>query len=318
MWRAFLVLGVLGGTAAAAPRAESMSFGAHSIIVPSKKLAYVMTESSKKPELVAVDLATGKRRWTSTAALKPIGVRGDSLVALDAAGTAMLLDARTGAKAKQCTSIAGVTAPFVDGLGVGQSASGYDDGKTLYLHWTRDTHYAGGAAPSPDEEARSRTHSEATWAIDVAACRAKKATLPSVAPVNLPATTDIVTASGKTARLERDAKTSSFTLIPASASKRIDLTEGDPARTQASLSVDRRHVACGAPVKNIAVFDLETGAVAHPAPFHLGLPWIYVGKTIIAGGGAVRALDAASGKVLWSVAERATGYDGPYPPSAAR
>lgn len=330
MWRALMVLGVLGGTAMAAPP-ESSPFGAHSIVVPAKKLAFVMTdEGSGKvpvargarqnaPMLVAIDLTTGKRRWTSKVAVKPIAVRGNSLVALDGAGNAFVLDVRTGAKAKGCNTLPNVKAPFVDGLGVYQSAHGYDDGTSIYLVASRDTFYSGGAAPSPDEEARARSRSNSTLAIDLATCSTKAANLTLASTALGDGISDIVTPKGNTARIARNAKTGTITLTPASGAKTsIDLTEGDPKRTAVHVSIDRRYVACGDPfAQKAAVFDLETGAVSHPAYFDIGMPWLNFGKTIIVGAGFVGALDATSGTLLWSVAERSTAYNGPYPPSAA-
>lgn len=318
MWRAMVVLGLLGATANAAP-AESTSFGAHSIVMPAKKLAFVMTDRKdmKAGELVAIDLATGKRRWTSKVAVKPIVARGNSLVALDGAGNVFVLDVRTGAKAKRCSAIPGVKAPFVDGLGTYQSAHGYDDGTTMYLTANRNTFYSGGAAPTPDEEARARTRSSAIWAIDLATCSAKPATVTFPSTTSIDASRDIDTPAGA-ARIERDPKAGTITLVPAGGAKTpIDLTEGDPQRTAVFVSAGRRHVACGAPAsQKLAVFDLATGAVSHPAYFQLGLPWLKLGSTILVGAGFVGALDATTGKLRWSVAERSTQYRGPYPPSA--
>ncbi len=319
MWRLLIVLGSLGGAvAAAAPSVDSSSYGAHTVVSPARKTAYVMTQTKGTPTLVAIDLTTGKPRWTSTTAAKPIIARGNSLVALGAGGQAMVLDARTGRKAKPCSAIA-VSAPFVDGLGTNQAATGHDDGTTLYLMWTRHTHYAGGAAPSPETEARARTKTEITWAIDLATCAATVVTTaPHVQRSVIDATSDVLTDKAKVARIVRDPKAGTITLTPAAKPTPIDLTEGDPRRTAVSISVDRRFAMCGDPATTTnAIFDLETGAVTRPK-VGFQYNWLSLGNYIIVAAGGVVAIDATTGRTAWTVAERATQYRGPYPPSAAR
>lgn len=296
---------------------ESLPFGAHSIVVPATKTAYVMTDDKGAGVLVAVDLATGKQRWRQPAAAKPVGQSGDRLVALTDAGGLVVLDAKTGAKATPCATIATVSAPFGDGLGVNQRAVGYDTGTGLYLSWTRDTHYAGGAAPPPEIERQSRTHTERTWAIDLARCTAtvvKSAAVPETGQVT--DTLTKITTSAGTAELRLSSTTGGLLLTPARGGKTIDLTEGDPTRQMVTVSVDRRHVACGDPMMRgaLAVFDLATGKVYRPKMFAFAYPWLYVGKQLIGGAGGVGSIDPTTGKVLWSVAERTTSYDGPVPP----
>lgn len=318
MWRTLIVLGGLAGTVAAAPAPDSSPFGAHTVVSPTRKTAYVMTETNGKATLVALDLATGKRRWTSTTAAKPIIARGDSLVALDAGGKAMVLDARTGRKAKPCSAIA-VSAPFVDSLGTNQSATGHDDGTTLYMTWTRNTHYAGGAAPSPEMEARARTNTETTWAIDLATCTATVVkSAPHVQRTFVDATSEVRTNKDKVARIVRDPKAGTITLTPTANPTPIDLTEGDARRTAVSISVDHRFAMCGDPATTTnAIFDLETGAASHPK-VGFQYNWLSLGKYIIVAAGGVVAIDATTGRTAWTVAERSTEYRGPYPPSAAR
>jgi hypothetical protein len=305
----------------AAPAPDSVGFGAHTIVSPARRLGFVMTEDqARRPSLVAVDLGTGKQRWRSTAAVKPIVLRGDKLVALGPGGAVIILDAKTGALAKPCSGIKGPAAPFIDGLGISQSAWGFDDGSALYLAWSRSTFYSGGAAPSPEMEARARTRTDTTWALDLTACTAKvaKPVIPSF-KVLVDATTEIATPSGKTARIEYTQSSTGvrLTLVPAAATTTtpIDLTEGDVRRYQASISIDHRFVICGDPSNaNLAMFDLETGAVTHPKLTGFPYSWMPLGNTIVVAGGSITAFATATGKSLWTVAERVTMYRGPYPP----
>lgn len=246
-------------------------------------------------------------------AYKPIAVRGDKLVALAGSGQALVLDARTGKKQKKCGEL-NVRAPFVDGLGSHNEARGHDDGTALYLVSTTDTHHVGGARPTPEMEARARSHGSGAWVLDLATCRVTATSATIGSPLAVTSTRDVTTSRGSTVHVVRDLQTGTSTLAPAKGASEIDLTEGDPRRTTVGLSSDLRHVACGDDTSKVAVFDLETGAVTRPAVFSPAQPWIAMGTSTLLGAGGLRLVDRG-GKVVWSIGERSTLYRGPYPPS---
>ncbi|MFN0252349.1 MAG: PQQ-binding-like beta-propeller repeat protein [Kofleriaceae bacterium] len=316
--RVLIVLALLATTTMAARAApDSMTFGTHTIVSPAQRVGYIMTADTKRvARLVAVDLVTGKQRWSSSTAVKPIVAQGNRLVALDNAGNVIVLDTKTGKPAKPCGAIAGAKAPFLNGLGLHQSAWGFDDGAALYLVWLRMTHHVGGAAPSPEIEKSSRTRTETTWKLDLSACTATVAT-PTIPDMKLTidATTDVLTPGGKLARFTRDANAGTFTFVPAGGGQAIDLTQGDRARYAVSVSIDRRFAMCGDPSNaNLAVFDLQTGAVSRPKLPGFVNKWIVVGARFVVWTGGLTAYDPKTAKPLWTFGERNTSYTGPYPP----
>lgn len=302
-----LLIAVVTNTASAAP----MVLGPHSIVDPAARVGYVMTDHHGVRALVAVDLATGKPRWTSRAGVKPIGARGKLLAALDSGGALRVLDATTGQPNRSCPTIKDVITPFLDQLGTNHSAIGLEQAGKLYLSWTEDTFYAGGAAPSPEMEAAARKHREQTYELDLANCRAIPATVAvseSIAAITKSLT--IATATGKQVVIDASALTLRV------GDRTIDLTAGDKRRSALSLSRDRRAIMCGDPSgDNFAVFDLDSGirqAVKLPSFEYL---WLIDGdRVVVGGGGALASYSAKTAKLMWSVAESSTHYTGPYPP----
>ena len=310
----------LCGTVAAAPAPASVALGAHAIANRATKMVYAMTDvtagSSTSPSLVAIAATTGKQRWSTTVAVKPLAIRGDQLAALDRDGKLVVLDARTGKLANGCHAISQVVAPFVDGLGSTSSVWGFDNGVAIYVGWTRSTHYAGGAAPTPDMLRSASSHTQGYFQIDLAACSAKVVPAPVGDVIELTGQIELTTATGKTARISRG---DGITLAPTTArpnARPIDLTEGDGKRTELGISADHAFAIVGDPTTpaSLAVFDLETGAVRHPVLPGFPYSALFLADTAIVNNGAVTAYDTRTGKTLWTVPIHQTAYRGPYPP----
>src|SRR5436309_15428374 len=100
--------------AGAAPAFESKTISRGVVVNPAARVVYVM---DAKLGVVAVDIATGKQRWAQRAAVMPLVARGAALVAADATGALVVLDAKTGAPSKKGPAVPRATGGIRDGLG---------------------------------------------------------------------------------------------------------------------------------------------------------------------------------------------------------
>ena len=133
--------------------------------------------------IAAVHATTGNRLWTSHSGAKPMVVQGDRLAVIgapDAPGGVAVLDAKTGRRAAVCAEPMPPTRfQLTNSLGVNVSSHGAVHNDQVMLTWIRQTYYAGGAAPTPQREAASRTHTTGTVALDMASGCYEEASLPS-------------------------------------------------------------------------------------------------------------------------------------------
>jgi hypothetical protein len=304
--------------AAPPPKPVSMSIGEGAVVSRATSTLYVM---DPKDGIVAVDLATNKTKWSSGAlAAKPFAEVGDALIGADEKGALRVLDARTGKARARCSTIPGVGLSIQDGLGSHHSSSGASDDKRAWIAWSSSTHYAGGAAPTPEIEARSRTESGGVHEIDVAACTSKPGRNPW-APGKMPKTGDAVYTAPSGIRFRVAAGSLRLERVRAGTpQKPINLKQGKPGRSMFVVTADLRHIIVGELAGNAypsAIVDVETGAVVATVTLPFFPPAaLVIGRRLIMGGGAVFAFDLDAQKVLWTRGLRSTTYNGPYPPSA--
>src|SRR5262249_33646436 len=122
--------------------------------------------TNDRGQVEAVDLATGKVKWTSTEKGKPLALVKDK-VAIQAAAAkkanavrVVFLDAK-GKTAKEPDAI-----PFPDWVSVGTThgrsfaSAAWVDGDNLYLRWAARAWYAGGAKPTPAIEKAARKNAD--------------------------------------------------------------------------------------------------------------------------------------------------------------
>lgn len=305
------VLAIAATRAHAQP--ESMSVDPGVVVVPAAKRIYLM---DPKDGVVALDLATGKRLWAAKQlAAKPFAARGHAVVALDEAGSVRVLDGRTGKLARPCSLVPGIRLDLRDGLGLSQYSVGVSDGKRVFVTWSRATHYAGGAVPTPAQQRAASSRAGGVFEIDVTRCTAAEGTDPFTS-VNghhtTPAGTRFTLDAVKLV-VSRDGK-------PA-----IDLRAGHANRHQVVISADRRHVMVGEhdPKGSIVgsyaveIHDIDTGSRVATLPL-LAFPssFLVIGRRLVSGSRGVSVHDLDKQRQVWGRAARITAYTGPYPPSA--
>lgn len=298
--------------AVAGPTLESGSVDQGIVVAPASNTVFVMDATDG---VVALDLRTGKRRWAAKQlAAKPFALRGTALVALDEARSIRILDARTGKLHAKCPTIPGIAVDLVDGLGSRQTSHGGSDGKRAWITWSRSTHYAGGAAPTPDVERAARSSSSGVYEIDIAACKATTGVDPFA-----PKADEYTTPTNTTFRF--DPKTKKLSRSHGNNAKPdIDLKHGALDEFHV-VSTDRRHVLAGQPVTgkgfDVDIVDVDSGTrVANLLLPTVPSGFVVVGKLLVFGRGAAYVVDLRTAKQLWMRGTRPTGYAGPYPPSA--
>ena len=309
-------------TAAAAPY-ESITPIEGVVVAPAARTVYVMGPNA----LVAIDIVTGKQRWTTTAAIKPYLQHGTAVVALGADGKLVVLDAKTGKPYAKCKTFPNIAITLQNSMRTEYTSFGYSDGQRAWIDWSESSHYVGGRPPTPAQQAAASSRSEGSYSLDLDACTATAGPvvkLPTLERKDEPnkAVFRTKTASGIDVRLEQGGGLHLFR-----DGKDIDLTEGIATKNQWSASIDLGAIvvhdsASGA----LAIYDLETGAVTRGTnPYMPYTPAIF-GNVIIAMGpprpskltvpiyAEVVGIDVTKGKELWSQPIRDNRYHGSYPP----
>lgn len=130
-------------------------------------LAYFTTEDS---HLIAVDILSGETRWTSNDAVLAIRADEGAVLALRLGNPfqAITLDPTTGAKLEECTPVA--LPPWAnvsarDGMGSRFRLEVRERGLQTFVEWGAATHYVGGVAPTPEQEAAASN--EATGIVSI-------------------------------------------------------------------------------------------------------------------------------------------------------
>jgi hypothetical protein len=317
------------------------------IVDGPRHTVFVMRDTN---ELEAVDVASGKTRWKTKQAEKPLWLSGTQLLA-QSATSLVILDARTGKLVRTCTPAASTTwsPPSISGkLGWRASVSAKDGGADrAAVEWTIDTHYAGGAEPTEEVERRSRTHQEGVVDVDMNGCTFASRAGAAVSPVSsqAPPVTEIQRGNSITYSQVAAARVVDGTEVRvvlemtdgtalallrrgagATALPDIELASGTPLYVHPWLSSDGRHAVVAVQDKTSgaggvfhydhALHDALTGQ--RVAAFRV--TW-HAGGVIVAGpsllevtSSALRGFDHKAGKERWKRLVRSTVYNGPMPP----
>ena len=281
--------------------AQSWTVGEGVVAAPGDNTAYVMEPKA----LVAIDIAKGRVRWSNKTMVKPLATIGDALLALDGKGALRVLETKTGKPRKGCDTIPNVTLQLQDGLGSNQSSYGISDGKKAWIAWTANTHYAGGAAPTPEMEKSASTHREGVWEVDVASCSAKTSQLPRPVPQGAAG----VTPGGITVTFEPG--------------KAVHRTRGadklpDIAVAQTSmLGISADHQIVFVAMQRTEGYDVTMIDLDTTKPLGtIAMPFLPYGALLVNGKlvASAVAFDTVKLKELWRRNVRSLRYEGPYPP----
>jgi hypothetical protein len=332
-------------TAAAAASPAAVTLLAGLVVDPASKIVFAMRDGGG---LEAITSA-GKTRWTTKQAEKPLWLAGGRLLAQQ--GTSLvILDAASGKLTKTCTAAKGTTwQPPAISANMRGSASmvGSDGGPgKAVLAWSRETHYMGGMAPTPEMSAAAASYAEGTVEVDLADCTFKELssyTAPKVQPgkplvapqrVTGPAAppqppsvvdgvtiyVDIITA-GDTSQAVLARTAAGGAELP-----EVDMATGKANYVHTIVSRDGRHVvsvvqdpASGGTGKffyDHAVYDAVSGTKlgAFRMTWHAGVVIVLGDMMIEASSNTVRGVDVRTGKERWTRALRKTYYNGPLPP----
>ncbi len=306
------------------------------IVDPATATAYLMSE---RREVEAVAIETGKTRWRSKAGERPLWLAGGALLAQGGPQTTsfVVLDAKTGKLQRRCT---GWEAPH--GIDASMGSSGtvivHDAGAgKVELHWSTETHYAGGAAPTEDDMRQAASYREGVVAIGLPGCtltslREQKLADPmSYRPTTPPALSPVTVVDGTTIELvTTNAADGSGRIVlrrtDASGKSELELARGKAGYVSTSVSPTGRHVITisqdptsggnGTFYYDHALYEAATGTRlgAFRSTWHAGGIGV-VGKTLIeATSYGVRGVELATGKERWRRPLRLTFYNGPMPP----
>jgi hypothetical protein len=277
----------------------------------------------------ALDARDGTVLWATREAHRPLWLEGGDLLAQR--GTELvLLDAATGALTKHCTAGAPPWSPppIDDALGRTTSLAAADGGGGKVLLWeSTSTHYVGGAAPTPEMMAWASSHSVSVVEVTLPACVIRGVPTPP-----LPAAPEARMVDGVSIAVAtemRGGRTVAVLRRTRAGVALADVVLGDapPVYAQLLLSADARHVI-------LSVQDAASGRTSTPIMYDVTLfdavgarslaafrtplvpgAFIVLGGVLVdAAGGGLRAVDAATGALLWTRALRSTGYHGPFPP----
>lgn len=319
----FVIAAAHAGHAAAAPvGSSSLHMGV--VVAPDAHTVYLMDTTG----VAAVELATGKPRWTSSTLTVPLARVGGALLAIDDHNALAVVDADTGKPVKRCPKLAKVgTLVGNDALGARTSSEGSSDGRYAWIAWSIDTHYVGGVAATSEVMAAAEHHSSGVWKVDVAACTAIAVDAAPTARVEVgnehgttvthltgPNQMDVRVVLGQRVIVERKR-----------GGKRLaDLDLGVGPLKLVGVDAERRRISVGEydPKTNAyptTIYDLETGdSVATGEPSMNPASFAIVGDVMVSWAGQVAAYDLAHHKQLWTRALRSTEYVGSMPPSMPR
>lgn len=156
--------------------------------------------------IAAIDPETGEILWDSTAGALPLFAAGDVLLAQAVVEREpglhlVALDAETGEEIALCDPVAlpdWVTPSIDEGLGFGFSVSADEIDDRLYVSWVANAWYAGGAAPSPEQEAAAEREADGSVEIvDLAECLAVEREVPELDDASSVADEGYVSADGQ-------------------------------------------------------------------------------------------------------------------------
>lgn len=146
------------------------------------KLGFV---AGSEGSIDALDLATGKVRWSNKLAQKPVALEGGRVLCLATKGNKLEVVAFDAADGKKVFTSEALAFPEWVGIRLGPVSS--DAGRSfqsvvkvangeLYLRWRAAAWYWGGARPSPEIEAAARKNAEGVFQVNLTT--GKVATVP--------------------------------------------------------------------------------------------------------------------------------------------
>jgi hypothetical protein len=305
-----------------------LGFGPSAVVSPDEGALYVADPAGG---VSAIDVRSGRLRWRSDAARVPLDADRTQVVGWAAAGGTLRvvrLDPSSGAVRVACAE-----RRLPDGWGLEPVAtlggSGWVGaaiaGDAIDVVYGGETHYAGGAAPSPEVmlasarsfQERARCDARGRWGpsdADVGAWSRGFPPLPEALVGKAAGNggragdqyVDLIAEAGTWVARTWDARTGQLEGTRVIAQRDALLGE------VGTVSADARFVAVETH-SGSTVYDAQTGARAGSAP-PLGARWLRVDDAwVVDRHDAIVSL-AADGTVRWSVPVLVRAYRGPWPP----
>ena len=263
--------------------------------------------------LVARRIRDGKRLWKNRNAVVPVAVENGRLLAIQQGqGHLVVLDARTGKTESVCTGAAPGTVG--EGLGWSKTVSFWrKDGKPVVISRHR-TWYAGGKAPTPEQEeaARRATVSAMQVAVTRGSCTATAVPAESL---------ELDKREARYRLLRRQVAGEWIFSVEKQGQEPVDVGRG-PSPT-AAPSLDGAHVVVnqmqGTPPSvhyAVTIFDVAQGKVILQLQQSQSFPQVVLlGDRIVLGHpGYIAVVNTATGKTVWDQVLSGFAYTGPYPP----
>jgi hypothetical protein len=274
---------------------DSVAIGNSVVVTPAEGVVYVMADDG----IVAREIASGRTRWTSAGATKPLVQAGPALVALAGTGQVVLLDAASGEPYAPCPVIAGVTIEIFDTATTRYRSRGSALDGRVTISWWRNNEAgtylidvaAGTAIPGPPVPSVYASRSEPGRSIVAVELRDGS-------------TTELVRLAGGGMRLVHGAIA-------------IDLPARDPHDINYGISADRSTIAVGSPsTREVAYYDLATGELlVRGSCAEFPYDGQLVGGVAVVVTRDVAACAVATGATLWRQRIRHTEHfsAGPHP-----
>jgi hypothetical protein len=288
------------------------------VVSPRHGLAYVMRPGGG---IDALELASGKVRWHSDGAAKPIAMVQNRLVAQAENGAAkqlelVVLDARTGA-ARESTRVplpAGVKASVVDVPGGSFRVRADSADSQLVVRWESSGAAAGDPARGylpADGEGQSPSVASGEALVDFSASKARVQPLTAAAsaaperPALQELFTPAIAAAGGQQWLSADGR---HVLV----SERAELTEFSLNRHQWTIYERASGARLGSmpSLLTAAPFLVVGRTLYHASPPHA----MQQAGRLVERPTSLRAVDLTNGAELWNAEVRDSAFRGPFPP----
>lgn len=282
------------GQAGAAPRSYSLP---SMVVTPAENVAFAIEADG----ISAIEITTGKVKWKSKIAVRPVGRTGDALVALDPKGTMIVLDPATGAAHKKCPKL-NFSLVVREQIGpnghISWRATSEDNQINVYVESVFGDRERNQKAPVHRGEAPVMT--QASFAVDVTACKVDRTsdTVPDQEGFRLSGTTP----GGITITIEPDPANRVRRMKGAQPLPSIDF-KSKGQRGTLSLSDQHFYVVDDLQrPKHLTVYDLDSGkslGVLASVRKQDDLPLFYfvVGSHILYDASVV---DLRTSKLVWS------------------
>lgn len=315
---ASLLLGISAGGAAPPPSGPDSSFamGSEALVDPDRGLLHLMSADGG---IEAVEIATGRSAWKSNAAVRPLAISGNLLVA-QGEGPALriaALDLSAGGRtAREASLELPVAASIRDGMGTSFGLAARPRGREVLLLWNYSQQYVGGAAPGPDTPHGTQASGVARFDLESGRLEALSDADAAAAREEPPAEAirrgaDPSAPAGEWRFHSEDGR---HVLV----ATRAPVPRGGPPGGAYAWSI--REIPGERVVGTMRSDDVSAQFFVHGGIFVRSRnpggrrredgEWEEIPK-------GVQALDLGTGREVWTRAVADTAYRGPYPPSAA-